>query len=228
MKLDLINGLKEGKKLSPRDIQMVIVIAGLVILIAVYVLVFNNYNAKNTELTAKLEERNAFLTELKGYYDNLDTYKAGVNNAKESIAANLARLPAGINEEDFLIYALDSLDAVGASLMDISFNGNSEVSELTVVSKDKSGPGMGCVSAVTITSNMTYDQMKQYLDYIYEETEDITFINNVSYTYDAENATLQTTFNLAKYYIDSEVYEYEPVPLPGVNTGTDNPFGTRE
>ena len=215
------------KKLSLRDINMILVVVGLLLLVATYFLVYNNYSAKNSELDSQLVEREAHFKELQGYYNNLSTYEKGTVEGKANISSNLSKLPLGIKSEDFLVYIMDSTDEVNATLDSVSFEDEAEISRFSTVVDNKKQECVGYQVNASFNGKMNYAQLKDYLDYVYNGSENVTFINNFTVTYNAESASLTTVFNLAKYYITYDGGEYIPVPVPDVPIGVSDPFHTR-
>ncbi len=214
------------KKLSLRDINMILVVVGLVLLVATYFLVYQNYSAKNAELDTQLTEREAHLKELQGYYDNLKTYEQGTEDGKVNISKNLARLPLDIKSEDFLVYIMDSVEEVNGSLISVNFRDAAQTAQFNTVVDGKKIPVTGYQVGAGFNGIMNYTQLKNYLDYVYDETNNVTFIDNFNLTTDAASRKLNVTFNLSKYYITYEGGEYIPVPVPDVALGVDDPFHT--
>lgn len=214
------------KKLSLRDINMILVVVGLLLLVATYFLVYQNYSEKNAELDTQLTEREAHLKELQGYYDNLKTYEQGTEDGKVNISRNLDRLPLDIKSEDFLVYIMDSVNEVNGSLISVNFRDASQTAQFETVVGGKKVPVTGYQVGAGFNGIMNYTQLKNYLDYVYDETENITFIDNFSLTTDSASRKLNVTFNLSKYYITYEGGEYIPVAVPNVALGVDDPFHT--
>lgn len=214
------------KKLSLRDVNMILVVVGLVILVATYFLVYQNYSAKNAELDNQLTEREAHLKELQGYYDNLKEYEKGTADGKVNIAANLSKLPRGINSEDFLVYIMDSTEEVNADLISVNFLNENEISTFSTVIDGKKQECKGYQVSASFVSQMNYAQLKNYLDYVYNLSENVTFVDSFVVTYNGESSKLDTTFGLSKYYITFNDSEYVPVPVPEVNIGANDPFHT--
>ncbi len=215
------------KKLSLRDINMILVVVGLLLLVATYFLVYQNYSEKNAELDTQLTEREAHLKELQGYYDNLKEYEKGTADGKVNISANLAKLPRGIKSEDFLVYIMDSTAEVNADLYSVNFNNENQISTFSTVIDGKKQECQGYQVSSSFSAQMNYEQLKSYLDYVYNESENITFVDSFAVTYNAEAAKLDTNFSLSKYYITFNGSEYVPVAVPDVAIGVSDPFHTR-
>lgn len=214
------------KKLSLRDVNMILVVVALLILVATYFLVFTNFRDKNAALDAQLTERKAHLTELQGYYNNLKTYEQGTANGKRNISQNLSKLPLDIKSEDFLVYIMDSVNEVNGTVSTVNFRDSVQVSNFNTVVNEKQMPVTGYQVTAGFTGTMNYAQLKNYLDYVYDQSDNVTFINNFTLTTDQSARTLNVSFDLSKYYIDYEGGQYIPVPVPDVAIGVDDPFHT--
>lgn len=215
------------KKLSKRDINMLLVAVAGIIVVAAYFLVFSGYREKNEALTNQISERNTILTELQGYYENLNAYEKGSQESKASTEKNLRRLPRGIATEDFLVYIMDSTNEVNAKLRSVSFETDSEISQFNCMVDNKMQAVTGYRAGASFNARMNYSQLKNYLTYIYEETDKVTFVDSFSVTFDAAESKLETNFKLSKYYITFDGAQYEPVPVPDVKIGIADPFKTK-
>ncbi|MBR3621068.1 MAG: hypothetical protein IKN56_06120 [Clostridia bacterium] len=214
------------KTLSLRDVNMILVVVGIIILLATYFLVFRSFSEKNSQLDTQNTERTAHLKELQGYYDNLKTYETGTRDGKANIAANLSKLPLGIRSEDFLVYIMDSVSAVNGTLSTVNYRDISQVATFNTVVNGKQVPVTGYQMGASFTGTMNYSQLKSYLDYVYNESDKITFIDSFTMTSDSSSRRLNVNFNLSKYFIEYEGGEYVPVPVPEVSIGINDPFHT--
>lgn len=214
------------KALSLRDVNMILVVVGLIILLATYFLVFRSFSEKNAGLDTQYTERTAHLKELQGYYDNLKTYETGTKEGKANISKNLSRLPLGIKSEDFLVYIMDSVSEVNGTLSNVNYRDISQVAQFNTVVGGKQVPVTGYQMAAGFSGTMTYSQLKNYLDYVYNENDKITFIDNFNVTTDASTRRLNVTFSLSKYFLEYEGGEYVPVQVPDVSIGINDPFHT--
>ncbi len=227
MKLDLIDGLKSGKKLSGRDIQMVFIFVGLIVAVLVYLLVFNNYTEKNDKLKKDIEDRNAYLSELKGYEANLPMYKASVEKSKANISANLARLPVGLENEDFLLWLIRADEKIGSDSTSVSFGEIDVPLEFSTYIGGKYIPVKGFRAPITVSMMVNYKQFKEYLKYIYDSKQNFTFVDSVALTYNSETADLTAVYGLSKFYVEYENGVYTPEPSFDIPLGNPDPFHTK-
>ena len=215
------------KRLSKRDINMLLVAVAGVILLAAYFFVFTGYQEKNKAISDEITARTSILTELQGYYENLSTYEKGSQESKASTEKNLRRLPRGIATEDFLVYIMDSTREVNAKLRSVSFETGNEIAKFNCMVDNKMQAVIGYRTGASFNARMNYSQLKNYLTYIYEETDKVTFVDSFSVTFDAGESKLETNFKLSKYYITFDGAQYEPVPVPAVKIGIADPFRTK-
>lgn len=226
-KIDLKDLSIGGKKLSPRDFNYILVGIGLVALLASYFLGFTKLNEKNTALATELDTQTKYLSELKGYYDNLEKYERGTNEAKADIGQYLSRLPVGFEDEDFLLCLIKADETIGSKTSAVSFNSVEPTAEFKSYVGDKYRDVFGYRASATATMDLNYQQFKKYIEYIYDPSMDYTYIDSVSVTYNAETAKLSAVFNLSKYFIEYKDYKYVGEEGYDVALGKLNPFGSK-
>lgn len=217
----------KNKEFSKRDINMALTALALVIAVASYLVGFQKLSEKRTTVENEYNNRSAYLSELQGYYDNLKAYQDGTAASRVSIKSNLDRLPVGFENEDFLLSMMHAMEKIGSKMSSINFNSMDNVSEFKTVIGDEYVDVQGFRASSTITATMTYDQFKTFLDNTYDKTQDVTFIDSVSVTYNAETAALNTVFNISKYFIKYEGFQYNGEESYAVTHGKTNPFGSK-
>lgn len=219
--------LAKYKALPAKTKNLIMVILGIAIFIGAYMLGFQKLQTSTAEIQTQIDEQSIKVSELKGYYDNLKTYENGIDESKKSINASLSTLPFGIKTEDTLMYVKTMNEKVGSNMESISFDADEFIGEFGCVINDQNVTANAMRTGATYNATMTYDQFKNTLNYIYNDTKEVTFVENVSLTYDSAELLLTTTMSLSKYYIDYEGAQYTPVAVPNVPLGNTNPFGTK-
>ena len=214
------------KGLPTKTKNIIFLLIGIFIFLAAYMLGFQKIQEKTAVVQEEAGKQSAYVAELKNYFNNIQTYEKGIQESKDYINDTLSHLPRGISTEEVLMYVKKANEAVNADFKSISLKDPSPVRDFACVVEDKSVQMSGYQVDTNFSTEMTYPQFKDFLDYIYEGTEDITFIDTVSLVYNPESATLSTTCNISQYYVTYEGAEYVPESVPGVNIGTSNPFGT--
>ena len=214
------------KALPQRTKNIVFLILGLAIFILAYYFGYQPMVEKTAEIQTQVDAQAAYVSELKGYYDNMNFYEKNIEESKDTINADLMRLPRDIKDEDFLMYIKVMNEELGGYLQSVNFDEVSFISEFSCVADDKTVTAESMRAGASFTSYMTYAQLKDMLDYIYEKTTQITFVDSVSVTYYSENALLESNVDLSKYYITYDGAEYVPVPVPDVELRVSDPFHT--
>lgn len=223
-KLDF-SALKNGKKMSKRDINFILAGVAFIILIAAYMLGFQNLTTKSDELAKSLDEKEKYLVELKGYFENLATYEEGTSASKMKIKSNLDRLPVGFENEDFLLWLMHNNEKIGSSMSAVSFNAVNEVAKFNTYVDGKYKEVTGYSASGTATLSMNYSQFKDYLELIYDPTADFAYVDNAALTYNSEDGELNTILNINKFFITYDGGVYQGEEGYDVPFGTANPFG---
>ena len=214
------------KALPTKTKNIILLILGIVIFIAAYMLGFQKIQEKTAAVQEEVNTQAAYVNELKNYYNNIQTYEKGIEEAKDDIEANVVKFPAGINTEDMLMYVKILNETIGGNFQNISFEDSSFLGEFSCVINEKSVTVQPMHTGASFQTYMTYAQVKETLKYIYEQTPELTILNSVSLNYNAENAFLDCKFDISKFYITYDGSEYVPVPVPDVELGVADPFGT--
>ncbi|GEM_PF-3783110 len=215
------------KKLVLGNLNLVLALVGVFILLISYVVGYQNIATLNTDMESKLSERSTYLTQLKEYYSNIAMYRSSITDAKSNISNNLSRLPCGIESEDFLLYLMGANEEIGGKLLSIGFSDPELISQFETVIDEKTIPVSGYSTTTTTSATMSYEQLKKFLEYVYDENKSITYVDSVSATYSGEGSTLNTVWNLSKFFIEYGGSEYKPVTAPDVATGKKDLFGTK-
>ena len=216
--------------LTNRDKVLLLVLAGVLILFAVYMTVVKDYNAKRDAAEAQLAELTPQLQQLQEYEANQKNYAAKTTKMGNEIETQMQRFPNDIRSEHIILNAKTLQDALGIKIQSVGSEPAALLSSFQLPLKDESGQyAMQNVYAFTTGENiqctMGYDQFKSLLDFIYSQNE-YTALKSVSVTYDSETGGLSGTAAITKYFIVPEKYVYTKANTEGVQQGVTNPFGT--
>ena len=190
--------------LSNRDKVLLLVLAGVLILFAVYMTVVKDYNAKRDAAEAQLAELTPQLQQLQEYEANQKNYAAKTTKMGNEIATQMQRFPNDIRSEHIILNAKTLQDALGIKIQSVGSEPAALLSSFQLPLKDESGQyAMQNVYAFTTGENiqctMGYDQFKSLLDFIYSQNE-YTALKSVSVTYDSETGGLSGTAAITKYF----------------------------
>lgn len=216
-------------KISKRDAELLLALAGLVVFLLLYLFVFNTFQTRTDTVQQEITTLQPQLQQLEDIYANLATYQSGIEKYRGTTADKLEKFPADIKEEDFMSYLLTLQAREGVDLQSISFSGSTLLSEFPgVIQKDgadtKTTMDAYSTDAV-VTCQLTYPQLKSVISYLYAGKTQ-TSLNSVAVSFNAETGGLTGTFDIARYYVNYPGAVYTPEPLPEVPLGVTDPFGT--
>lgn len=216
--------------ISKRDAKLLLILFGIVILLVGYLAVYNPYNNKADEVKAEISELETSAEELRGYYNNLDAYYAGIDSASEIIEEEMGRYPTSVRHEDMIMYAISMEKDIDIDITNISFSGPNVVAAFQGASEDENGETVvkdmtAQQNAMTVSCDMSYKGLKDMIKYI-TKTEQRTTLDSVSVSFDAETAQINGSATFNKYFISSPDDEYVETQVPKIPLGKDDLFGT--
>lgn len=215
--------------ISKRDLNFLLALLGLVAFLALYFFVSQSFQEKADAINASADTLRPQLTELEDRLANLPTYEQGIADYRAAITDTLAQYPAGVEEEDFLVYLLGMESETGLQMQSVSFDTPAVLLQFPCeVERD----GQAAAADVTawrtgavMTGTLTYPQLKKAIDYLYASRQR-TGLDALSVSYNAESGGLTATFTVAKYLMAWDGKANSSAEMPQLNLGTANLFGT--
>lgn len=107
-------------KITKRDISLLIILAGAVIVFCAYFFVFNGFTEKREAIIAENDSLKVQVEALQTLSGRRDIYMTGSVEAQESIDAGLARFPGEMKEEDMILYAKEIEDNTPTYISSVS------------------------------------------------------------------------------------------------------------
>lgn len=215
--------------ISKKDQKLLLVFFGILILLAVYFWVYNSFIGRADQVRTEISNLEPRLEELRGYYNNLGIYQAGIDEISEQVELELAKFPSDVRSEDMVLYGSSLESALGMTVSSMAFSPVEVISQFSLPVSNGSGteliPYAAFHTGLTVNGEMTYEHLKKLVNYIYS-TPQRTSLESLSVSYNAETGKLAADAAIAKYFINGEEYVYEKTKVPSFKAGTGNPFGT--
>ena len=216
-------------QLTGRDKLLLLVLAGVLLLFAVYMTVCKRYDARRDTARAQLAELTPQLQQLREYEANQAVYEAKTTKLRDEIGTEMERFPSDIRSEHILLNAKTLQDALGISIQSIGADPATLLSSFQLPLKNGQSYKMQNVYAFTTSEafncTLRYEQFLSLLDFIYAQKER-TALKSISVTYNSAEGNLSGSAVLTKYFIVPENYVYERLWPDGITQGVTNPFGT--
>ena len=216
-------------KIAKRDLKLLLVLAGLLVFLLMYMLVFNPLQTKITEVKAENAQLSAEVQDLEAKYLRMGEYEEGIKASREYVKETLKNFPGDVKEEDILSYLLTMEARQGIRMESVTFNKPELLQQFDMMTmkdgQDVAVPASAYRANTVMTGTLTYPQAKNVINYLYD-TDKQTTLNNLTLTYNAETGKLAGSFQFYKYFINWDGAEYVPERVPVVDIGLKDLFGT--
>ena len=216
-------------KIAKRDLKLLLILAGLLVFLLLYLLVFNPLQTKIDAVETRNAQLSAQVEELEAKYLRMAEYEEGIKNSREYVDETLKSFPGDVKEEDILSYLLTMESRQGIRMQSVTFNDPELVQQFNMMTQvdgqDVAVPANAYRATTVMTGTLNYPQAKNVINYLYESAKQTT-LESVTLSYNAEGAKLSGSFELAKYFITFDGAEYVPERIPVVDIGLEDLFGT--
>ena len=216
-------------KIAKRDLKLLLILAGLLVFLLMYLLVFNPLQTKISDVKAENAQLSAQVEDLEAKYLRMAEYEEGIKASREYVKETLKSFPGDVKEEDILSYLLTMESRQGIRMQSVTFNDPVLVQQFDLMDQvdgqDVAVPAGAYRASTVMTGTMNYPQAKNVINYFYNSDKQTT-LETATLTYNAESGKLTGTFELAKYFISFDGADYVPERVPVVDIGLKDLFGT--
>lgn len=216
-------------KIAKRDLKLLLILAGLLVFLLLYMLVFNPLQTKISDVKAENAQLSAQVEDLEAKYLRMAEYEEGIKASREYVKETLKSFPGDVKEEDILSYLLTMESRQGIRMQSVTFNDPVLVQQFDLMDQvdgqDVAIPAGAYRASTVMTGTMNYPQAKNVINYFYNSDKQTT-LETATLTYNAESGKLTGTFELAKYFISFDGADYVPERVPVVDIGLKDLFGT--
>lgn len=218
-------------QLQKKDIKLIIILVGVLILVVAYFVVYRNYDQQTQDLQSQIDSLQPELQQLREYDEHKQEYLDGTEAYKENMKSIMSSLPTSVWTEDQIMLArrmeedldiTDTSESFADPIVVTQFKGTplddiDNYSDQVDMTSNK--------YQMTLAADMDYSQMKDFLDYVYDE-DYMTGLDSVNMSYDAEKADLSVSAVINQYTLSYQDAPEEDHKVPEVSKGVKDPFGT--
>ena len=221
--------VKTLKKYFNQKTFLGIGLAGILLLVIVYVFVYLDYSQRTEELEASNAELKKTVNELQIYYDNMDQYKTEIEEIRTAIQDIMAEYPADAREEDIIMLAvqLQEKNAIAYDAINMDeTEGVYTVPYDSIRLADIEGYDRDLIftrKLGTYASITTYDNLKSCVEQIFASPNRIG-IKEIVYIKNEEDGTLEGNMDLYFYSAAGTGKEYEAPDIAEYLAGTSDLF----
>ena len=218
-------------QLQKKDIKLIIVLVGVLTLVVAYFVVYRNYDQQTQNLQSQIDSLQPELQQLREYDEHKQEYLDGTEAYKENMKSIMLSLPTSVWTEDQIMLArrmeedldiTDTSESFADSIVVTQFKGTplddiDNYSDQVDMTSNK--------YQMTLAADMDYSQMKDFLDYVYDE-DYMTGLDSITMNYDAEKADLSVSAVINQYTLAYDGAKETDHSVPEVSKGVHDPFGT--
>jgi len=219
-------------KISKKDLNLIFVVLGVVLLAVSYFVVFKSFSEKTETMKKEISALNPRLNELRAHESSRQHYLDGMEDVRASIAERTLGFDTHMRPEDWIMYAVRMISRTNCSVESISVNASEEldpVRGLTLVQDTgeyRDVEKFPVLATAEIACTFSYEQLKQILDYIYIDSRKASLVSMTA-TYDSSTGQLNGSAVINKLiltspddpYIETDVGRRIPIganpPFPG-------------
>lgn len=205
-------------KVSRRDQKILLYAGGALVVILVWVFVFQKAQERNIALTEENMELQNQVNKLQTLAANEEKYREETKRMNHEIAEIYQCFPAEIKEETAIMYgcgledhAAVHIDDIKIAARNLAFEAKTSLYETNVIYEFL----------------VTYGGIKDTTDYIFKDTQKRT-IRSLALAYDEETGNLIGSLNMDFYALNGTDASYEEPWVPSMPVGEENIFGTIE
>ena len=232
-------------KIRKSDINLLIMLLGVVIAVASYFFVFTSFNEKRAALETENAGLQVEVDELQKLADNKQFYLDETARMNAEITEIMNRFPPGMLTEDILMYVVNMEATYSIFYESVTLNGIQQVTvaapepqqdavedgtEVTEETGDAVVATGGLKETVflyntpiTYGFKSTYRSIKDIISDIITGSDRMN-LQSVTLSYDGETGCIQGSLAVNVYSMDGTGKYYELLNIPGVQLGVDDLF----
>ncbi len=207
--------------------NLVIMVIGVLVLVGVITFVFMPLNEQSQANNLEIDTLNSEIAVLEGHEAKLSVYEEEIAASRQYVQSQLPLYPADITEEDAIMWHIYFNDLINGESNQVLFNPHNLLVSFNAFANPEQDANLVTMDAysvdVAFNSLFEYGNFKNTLDTIYAQPDRMG-INSVSISYDAASAQIVADFAFSRFYLSYPGAIYEPLTIPDVPLGVENPF----
>lgn len=235
-------------KLKKSDVNILIMLAGILIPVAIYFFVYTSFTEKTAAMNADNETLQTEVDYLQDLADHKQQYIDDTAAMQIQIDEIKSRFPAEYKPEDDIMYIIGVENDYGAEIPTIAMGTSSMIEVATAAEETAEAPAEGAEATddaagdtvdtttpaislyqtpISVSMQSSYRSLKDIVTYINTDT-DRKSIDSLSVVFDTETGLLASTMAFNAYSLTGTEKEYAAPQVNGVFYGTSDIFNTGE
>lgn len=235
-------------KLKKSDVNILIMLLGILIPVAIYFFVYTSFTEKTAAMNADNETLQTEVDYLQDLADHKQQYIDDTAAMQIQIDEIKSRFPAEYKPEDDIMYIIGVENDYGAEIPTIAMGTSSMIEVATAAEETAEAPAEGAEATddaagdtvdtttpaislyqtpISVSMQSSYRSLKDIVTYINTDT-DRKSIDSLSVVFDTETGLLASTMAFNAYSLTGTEKEYAAPQVSGVFYGTSDIFNTGE
>ena len=218
-------------KITRRDLGVLMIIAGIIIAFLGWKMSFEPNQEEIETLQNEQAQLKKDIEELQPIVDAAPKYEKLIKQYQQDLEDIMKEFPADVWQEDNIMYVVELLKELNVEISSFSANPAS-------VTKTVAGAGSFANKTYTLkTASLnfgyvadSYQDAKDFVNYIYSDEEHKRAVNTVSFRFDKNSGEINGSVQVSQYVITDGSKEYKEHELPDDNLGIESEciFGETE
>lgn len=212
------------------NLRYVFILIGVLALLASYFLVFTKYNTKISDISDEIKTLRTERDRLKELDANKDNIKSQTASLESDIDKELSKYDGGLSYKAEIMDTYDMTQDLKVDVNSLTLNAKEvpyTFGQLASVNPNGGSSDVGKYTSESmsydISTNGTYDQMKQIIKYIIDTKGKRKALKTISISGGGQEE-LNMTVSLTEYAIAGEGREIQKVEIPDYEQSTNNLF----
>lgn len=235
-------------KLKKSDVNILIMLVGILIPVAIYFFVYTSFTEKTAAMNADNETLQTEVDYLQDLADHKQQYIDDTAAMQIQIDEIKSRFPAEYKPEDDIMYIIGVENDYGAEIPTIAMGTSSMIEVAATAEEAAEAPAEGAEATddaagdtvdtttpaislyqtpISVSMQSSYRSLKDIVTYINTDT-DRKSIDSLSVVFDTETGLLASTMAFNAYSLTGTEKEYAAPQVSGVFYGTSDIFNTGE
>ncbi len=235
-------------KLKKSDVNILIMLLGILIPVAIYFFVYTSFTEKTAAMNADNETLQTEVDYLQDLADHKQQYIDDTAAMQIQIDEIKSRFPAEYKPEDDIMYIIGVENDYGAEIPTIAMGTSSMIEVAAAAEETAEAPAEGAEATddaagdtvdtttpaislyqtpISVSMQSSYRSLKDIVTYINTDT-DRKSIDSLSVVFDTETGLLASTMAFNAYSLTGTEKEYAAPQVNGVFYGTSDIFNTGE
>lgn len=235
-------------KLKKSDVNILIMLVGILIPVAIYFFVYTSFTEKTAAMNADNETLQTEVDYLQDLADHKQQYIDDTAAMQIQIDEIKSRFPAEYKPEDDIMYIIGVENDYGAEIPTIAMGTSSMIEVAATAEETAEAPAEGAEATddaagdtvdtttpaislyqtpISVSMQSSYRSLKDIVTYINTDT-DRKSIDSLSVVFDTETGLLASTMAFNAYSLTGTEKEYAAPQVNGVFYGTSDIFNTGE